>query len=368
MPSLLFRIVRSVKSLLLRQVSYLDKQAYHINDDSGLWQQSSASSRLLIVSRHNYTEQIQWLPVSRRSEAKKLVKFAQSAKGDARYYVLGEPLNGKTPVVWYQFKPQVLAYSAICYLPETILLGVGCQQEDVLIYQSPDNDSDIYLCRNHAGVSSAVKGGLLQSAQQFMLAQGSALQQSTRLNATEHKKRLVQALFKLRQLPLAGLVNKTVLQRNNATHSFYRYVWPLAGAVTLYLLMASSWAQYRLQDSQSEVQQFNKAANQLLAQRENIDTMLNRYQQLQQVLPESDNLLQLWSVLAPLYQQGVTVSYLQQRQQQVTLRIEADSATEALQLLVQQPGVTQAKLDGNVRRQGKKDIATVNFVVQQEAP
>ena len=96
--------------------------------------------------------------------------------------------------------------------------------------------------------------------------------------------------------------------------------------------------------------------------------MLNRYQQLQQVLPESDNLLQLWSVLAPLYQQGVTVSHLQQRQQQVTLRIEAASATEALQLLVQQPGVAQAKLDGNVRRQGKKDIATVNFVVQQEAP
>lgn len=95
--------------------------------------------------------------------------------------------------------------------------------------------------------------------------------------------------------------------------------------------------------------------------------MISRYEQLQQLLPESDNLLQLWQVLAPLYQQDVIVTNVQHRQQQVRLRIEAPSATAALQLLVQQPGVMNARLEGNVRRQSNKDIATVSFQLQQES-
>lgn len=365
MPNLFFRTVNSIKSLFLRQVSYLDAQLYQFG--TVLQPQSTAKVRALVVSRHNYTEQLQWLPVPRRREAQKLVKFQQQSRGAGHFYLLGQPLNGKTPVIWYQFKPQVLCYNAMLYLPETALLGMQCKPGEALTYQSPDHANNIYLTGSHAGAVSAIQGGLLQTVSQFMLAQGVTLQQSSNIHATQYGQRLRESLFKLQRLPLTGLVNKGAFKRNSAVQSVKQYLWPLVACITLYLFMTNFWSQYQLQLSQQQLQLANRDANKLLNQRTDIDTMLSRYHQLRQVLPESDNLLHLWQVLSPLYQQNVTISNLQQKQNQVSVSIEASSAIDALQLLVQQPGVTKASLEGDVRRQGSKDVATFSFVLQQEA-
>lgn len=367
MPSIISRIVSGVNNLFLRQVMYLDKQSYQLSSRDGFTTTTTISRKILVVSRHNYTEQVQWLPVSRRAEAKKLVKFQQVTRSPGSFYILGQPLNGKTPVIWYQLKPQVLTHNALLYLPETVLLGLPSQIGDVWVYQSPDHNNDIFVSHTYAGVVSAIKGGVLHSAQQFMLAQGSTMQQCHHLNAKQLSGRLLSTLFSLYRYPLAGLVNKGAFRHNSASQSFSRYIVPLSAAMTLYLLMASYWAEHLQQKSREQLQQANREANQIHLQRERITNMISRYEQLQQLLPESDNLLQLWQVLAPLYQQDVIVTNVQHRQQQVRLRIEAPSATAALQLLVQQPGVMNARLEGNVRRQSNKDIATVSFQLQQES-
>ncbi|KKO46970.1 hypothetical protein WG68_03285 [Arsukibacterium ikkense] len=368
MPSLISRLVNAIKKLLLRQVSYLDAQAYQLSAKHGLLAQPALTGKILLVSRHGYTEHIQWLPVTRSAEAKKLVKFQQSSRGEGWCYCIGQPLNGKTPVLWYQFKPQVLAHNAWLYLPETLLLAQQCSTDEVLIYQTPDSNNNIFVSQTHAGAASALKGGMLQSAMQFMLAHGGNVQQTSTLSAPELAPRLLQALGQLHRLPLAGFVNKAAFKRTTGLHALLRYVWPTVAGITLYLLLADAWTGHLQQQSRLQLQQANRQANQLLIQRDDIDSMVSRYQQLQQVLPASDNLLQLWQVLAPLYQQTITVSHVQQRLQQVTLRIEAPSATEALQLLMQQPGVVQGRLEGNVRRQNNRDLATVSFQLQQEAP
>lgn len=368
MPSLISRLVTAVKSLLLRQVCYLDVQAYQLTAAQGLVPQAAVTGNIVVLSRHNYAEHIQWLPVARRAEAKKLVKFQQKSRGEGCFYRLGQPVNGKTPVIWYQVKPQAIAYNAWLYLPETLLLAQHCASDEVLIYQSLDYDNDIFVSHTHAGGVSAIKGGLLQSAMQFMLAHGGNLRQTRQLTATELAPHLLQTLGQLHQLPLAGFINKAAFKRIAGLQSALRYLWPALAGVTLYLVLADVWSAHLQQQSRQQLQQANRQANQLLIQRDDIDNMMVRYQQLQQVLPESNNLLQLWQIMAPLYQQAVTITHVQQRLQQVTLRIEAPSATEALQLLMQQPGVVQGRLEGNVRRQNNRDLATVSFTLQQEVP
>lgn len=368
MPSLLSRFVTVVKTLLLRQVSYLDCETYQLNMNNSLVPLTQAGGKILLVSRHGYSEQLQWLPVARKAEAKKLVKFQQISKGEGCFYTIGEPLNGKTPVLWYQFSPQVLTHNAWLYLPETLLLARQCHNNEVLVYQSPDTDIDIFVSHTQSGVASAIKGGMLQSAGQFMLALGADLQQTTTVNAAQLNARLTQPIWQLYQLPLAGLVNKVVFKQAAGLHSLLRYVWPAVAGITLYLFLADAWTYHLQLSSREQLQQANTQANQLLIQRDDFDNMVNRYQQLQQVLPESDNLLQLWQVLAPFYNKNITVTFVQQRLQQVTVRIEAPSATEALQLLIQQPGVVQGRLEGNIRRQNDKDAATVSFQLQQVSP
>ncbi|MEH8021206.1 hypothetical protein [Rheinheimera metallidurans] len=367
MANLFTRIITTAKSLLLRQVVYLDEQHYKLTAAGRLEPIVATKSKVLVLSRHCYTEQVQWLPVTSKADAKKLVKFQQATKDKGSLYILGQPLNGKIPVIWYQLKPPAMAHNALLYLPETLLIAEQYQIGDVVTYRSPDNKADIFISRTHAGAVSAIKGGMLQTDSQFMLAQGSSLHGRVAINGSQFQQHVLKALFKLYQFPLAGLINKAAMQRNSTLKSVSRYMWPLAGSITLYLLFMGYIAEHLQQNSRVELQQANNHANQLLLQREHINNMINRYQQLQQVLPESDNLLQLWQVLAPLYQQGVVINNVQQRQAAVSLSIEATSATEALQLLVKQLGVTNAKVEGNVRRQGDKDLATVSFQLQQGA-
>lgn len=365
MTNLFSRFINLVKQLLLRQVAYLDQQQYKLSTTEGLVPVVSTKSRILIISRHCYTEQIQWLPVTRKAEATKLVKFQQGSRDTGCFYVLGQPLNGKTPVIWYQLKPEAIQQNAFLYLPETLLLINGYAVGEAITYQSPDHASEIFVSRSHAGSVSAVKGGVIQTASQFMLAQGSTLARNVTINTQQLSQALLNGLFNAHQLPLAGLINKAAWQRNAGIKSLGRYIWPLAAGITLYLFAIGYWTTHLQQSSRYQLQQANTQANQLLQQREAISNMISRYQKLQQVLPESNNLLQLWQVLAPLYQQGVIINNVQQRQNQISLSIEAQSATEALQLLVKQLGVVNAKVEGNVRRQGNKDLATVSFQLQQ---
>lgn len=367
MPSLLLRIINSAKNVLLSQVLYLDKQFYQFSTQAGFVPVTKVGRRILVVSRHCYTEQVQWLPVDRKGEARKLAKFQQRAKGAGSLFVLGKPLNGKTPVIWYQLKSDVAQFNTLLYLPETLLLAQQCASGEVLVYQCPDQNTDIFVTNTHAGAVSSLKGGLLQTAAQFMLSQGEGMQSCSQLTDGQLSEHLKKALFALHHIPFVGLINTAALQRNTAVSSLARYMWPLAASFTLYLLVVGVWSEHLQQKSREQLQQASREANQLLSMREDIESMTTRYQQLQQVLPTSGNLLQLWHVLAPLYKEQVIISSVQQRQLDVTLRIESPSATAALQLLVQQPDVVNAKVEGNVRRQNNRDVATVSFQLRQEA-
>lgn len=368
MPSIVRRLLSSIKSLILRQVCYQDKLKYKLDQTPALTAVEQHKSNIVILSRHGYTEQLQWLPVSRNAAAKKLVKYQAAAKGEGCFYSLGQPVNGKTPVIWYQLKAEKFTSTTLLFLPETLLLGMHCQIGQVFTYYSPDSQQQVFVTKTAAGYVSAVKGAVIQTASQFMLAHGAKLDKETPLSSAQLSAMLQSSLFNVQQLALPGLINSKGFKRNSTTFSSaQRYIWPLAISITLYLFTANEWAGYQNQQNRLQFQQANARANSLLLQREHIDTMLQRYQQVQTVLPAHANLLQLWAVMAPMYQHQVTVQFVQQRQQVVTLRIEAVSATEALQLLVKQPGVVNARLEGNVRRQGDRDVATVSFELKQEA-
>lgn len=358
------KIVSKVKGLLLDRVCYFDKNFYSLNE-KGL-NRSERQKKVIIVSRHGYSEYSNWLPVTRRSEALKLVKFEQAARGPEYFYILGQPINGKTPVTWYVFRPEVLLLNALVLIPETVLWGNNSDEGNIIVYQTLDRSIDVYVTCLHNRVLSAIKGGIFQSEAQFMLAQGAAFNNVTFLDSIEYQKKLVRAISTSYKISFRGLINRAVLHRRNRVHSWSKYFLPIAGAFTIYLLSINYWAQFHLQSSQLTLRSINQKTEKLLTEREKIDQMLSRYVHLEQSLPESGDSLVLWHVLAPLYLQGVIINNIQYREQQVHLLLEAPSATEALQLLMLQPEVMQARVVGTVRRQGSKELATVSFTLPSE--
>ncbi|MFC4656853.1 hypothetical protein ACFO3I_17680 [Rheinheimera marina] len=354
-------IISALKQWLRKQIGYLDQQLMSFGANGELLcNDLTLPPKVLILSRHHYSEKVQWLPVEKRSAARTLIRAQQNTSNIVQLYWIGEPVNGKTPVLW--FTPTAdLPASAWLVVPETLLLAYSFSKGTVISYQSPSKATTVYLTNSLAGPVSAVQGGLLVSAEQFMLSQGVAIEQRIELDSSSHSRTLFLALSRWHQFQLVGFLRLNQHGARSFFQPLFGLIWPVAAAITLYLLIITQWTAVRVEQTQTELEQVNSDAAAVLTQREQVQKQIDRFSRLQQVLPGDHSMVALWQVLVPLYKKNVLITTVNQQQQQVSVTIEAPSATEALQLLLQQPGVSNAELEGNVRRQGDREQATVRF-------
>ncbi|QYK00282.1 hypothetical protein [Shewanella psychrotolerans] len=319
-------------------------------------------SKVAILSRNCYREQLQWYPIVKKSDVLKLVKLQVQGSPSQVLFIVGSTVNGKTPVTYYYLNELTRGLKAWLLVPETSLLGNELSPDRLLSYQTVDPRNTVFVSNSVAGIVSATQGGMIQTLEQFALSQGVTAQYQVNLSAEEHILSLKTQLKHLYQLPLTGLVNRSALTFDASTAALFRLAaLPGIVIITLYLVLAVQVSEYKADSAKQELRVATKEANLVLNQYQEINEMIGRYGRLGENSPQSTQLLNVWKVLAPMYELGVIFSDVTQQQQTVTLRFTADSASRALQLLIKQGGVTNAKFVGSVRRQSNMDAATVQF-------
>lgn len=354
-----------INRFILGQVIYVDDRTYRFTPEQQLQPTSRTSAMFAVLSRRCYRETVQWYPISKKSDVVKLVKLQLAqATGTVLYVVAGEA-NGKTAVTYYHINALPEGVRARCYLPESLLLGSAVSDGEILIYQLPHQQQQVFVAKASSGVVSATVGGVITNVAQFALSQGLSAVKTTVLTAEQYNQQLAHASCRFYRLPLAGLMV------NNNTRSALlplaaAVVWPAAVIITLYLVLAVQLSAYEADRAGTELREATRQADTILRQRQDILQNLQRYQQLQRYQAPQQDHLRLWQVLAPLYATDVSFIDIERQQQQITLRFEAPSAASALQTLISQAGVQGAVFDGPVRRQRNKDIATVRFTLQVE--
>ncbi|WP_394146920.1 hypothetical protein [Shewanella atlantica] len=395
MQSVSPKIVHKIKKVALNQVCYVDSRIYRFNQTEtdaegdavlsfeasdvaatkGSEQDSSvgeaannrsgvakrATAKVAILSRNCYREQLQWYPIAKKSDVVKLVKLQVQNSPSQVLFIIGETVNGKTPVTYYYLNELTHGLKAWLLLPETSLLGHELSSDTLLSYQTVAPCNTVFVSNSVAGTVSALQGGMIQNLQQFALSQGVTAQHKVHLSVAEHISSLQTQLKQLYKLPLTGLFNRSSLSFDASSATLSRFALPGLVVATLYLVLAAQLSEYKADSAKQELRAATKEANLVLNQYQDINSMIARYNQLKENRPQSTQLLDVWKVLAPMYESGVIFSDVQQQQQSVTLRLTADSASQALQLLIKQEGVTNAKFVGSVRRQRDMDAATVQF-------
>lgn len=320
-----------------------------------------AAGKIAILSRNCYREQLQWYPITKKSDVVKLVKLQVQNTPSQVLFIVGSCVNGKTPVTYFYLNELARGLKAWLLIPETSLLGRELSSDSLLSYQTVEPCNTVFVSNSVAGTVSALQGGMIQSLEQFALSQGVTAQHKIHLSAEEHILSLKAQLKHLYQLPLTGLVNRAALSPGASSATLSRFALPGLVVITLYLVLAAQVSEFKADSAKQDLRAATKEANLVLNQYQDINSMIGRYNQLAKNRPQSTQLLDVWKVLAPMYESGVLFSDVQQQQQTVTLRLTADSASQALQLLIKQAGVTKAKFVGSVRRQRNMDAASVQF-------
>lgn len=357
----------------LGQVVYADKVLFSIAlDDQSIdfnkntiWHECQYSTaKIAILSRACYREQLQWYPITKKTDVLNLVRLQSVSTNCLVLHVIGNVVNGKTPVTYYYLDNLPDGMQPWLFLPETLLLAQQLKQGELLSYPSVDNSRTLFVANAIGGVVSAFKGGMIQSSLQFALSQGLSLSQDRVLSGLDMRAVLLAQLYKFYQLPLIGLVNRHSFDSQTTLKKLATMALPAVLAVTLYLMVTEKVASIMVDSNASQLAQARAEANNILKQRQDILDMSARFQLLDKYLPENGQLLKLWQVLAPLYKAEVTFQTVQTIQGKVVLRIETDSASKVLGLLISQPGVSEAQFDSAVRRQGNIDSATISFTLQ----
>lgn len=349
--------------LLLGQVVYADMKVYRFTAEYQLQETDKPVAWFAVLSRNCYRETVQWYPISKKADVIKLVKLQLAQANATVLYVVGEEINGKTPVTYYHLNTLPDKLRARCYLPETLLLGSAVADGELLSYQLLHQDQQVYVAKAGSGIVSALAGGVIKTAAQFSLSQGVVVSVQRQLSATQLIQQLVLAVRRFYRLPLSGL-RVTPAAGTSMLPSAERVLWPVAIGATLYLLLAVQLSAYEAERATEALRDATRQADTILRQRQLILQDLQRYQQLERHQVVQQDTLLLWQVLAPLYAADVTFIDIERQQQQIILRFEAPSAASTLQTLISQPQVQGAAFDGPVRRQRNKDIATVRFSLQ----
>jgi hypothetical protein len=387
MHSIQIKLKAYASRLFFKQVVYVDNDDfYNVNfktDNTDLgkppfWQKTtSATGKIAILGRDYYREQLQWYPITKKTDVVKLLRVQLVGAECPVVYVIGAAVNGKTPVTYYYLDKLPTSLTAWLLIPEALLLATKLNSGEILSYSNLRNSRTMFVAKAIGGVVSAYQSGVIKSPLQFALSQGlnlpphlstGEIRDTCILNGQQLGVVLLTQVTGIYELPLQGLINSSAIDYDSIMKRLTALALPAALVFSIYLLIANQLASLLVDTNLTELSKAKKEANSILVQRQNILDKKERFYLVSNYLPEKELDLVLWQVLAPLYESDVIFQVIQTTSNKVVLRMQAPSASKVLGLLIGQPNVEEAKFDTAVRRQSKVDLATISFtLIKNEA-
>jgi hypothetical protein len=345
------------QNFLHQQTTVFDDQYFYLDSNQSYRQKTSLKGKVCILGRNYYSEKVEWLPIIKRSDVIKVVKLKVKQQSLQTLFVVGSPVNGKTPVVYFYIKALPEDYSPWLIIPE------------IAAYQTPSTQTQVFFSTDKNYVLSAQQGGFITGPEQFAMSNGIHLEKSIMLSEQGYAQALSTGLKQLHNLSIFGFVNKNAFSNNSQKKEWLNPALIMGTVViSLSLLLGYATASWQADQAKQELSKSMAKANQVLEQRNDIQEIVSRVETLQSQLPADSNNMAMWRVLEPLYASGVIFTGIVKNGANIQLRIEVGSASEVLQLLLLQEGVENAEFSGTVRRQRNLENANIHFsLVPQDA-
>jgi len=307
-------------------------------------------ARLLIVAPYCYKERALSFPLEDRKELNKLLKL-QLMQGET--YLIQNSKDGQSKVNTWLFSEAVP--NALIRFPESLLLGMSCQNGAILKVHSPNN-KQTFIAQFDGVIHTAAMKGIINSADRFTTSVGLSLQQTDELKSEDRATALANSLQKIKYNRLPAFIKKSTPR--NSKLMLAQVATPLVIIMTLYIFVTSFYLSLKVNLAENKLAKNTTQVSELLHLQTLVDSNQTNSQELSYFLQNRNNLAGLWVVMAPVFKQA-TIKSIVFQEGKILIRGQASKASSLLESISQNPNLTNAKFENPVRK--NKNVETFNL-------
>ncbi|MBL4941379.1 MAG: hypothetical protein JKY81_06890 [Colwellia sp.] len=330
----------------------------------------ASRSKCLLLARKYYQEIQTEYPVENKKELIKIIKLELSAQPESvSLYQIGEYKNKKRIVTYALLNEQALTFlnetTWLFCIPESWLVGAVFNSQ--LVKVESQNDS-YWLYSTAEKINSYPVKGLFKTSSAFCAAVG--INNDEEPLSLSHQK--VIDLFRTQSLKL--LINnfKGMWVKKQSSQTFdLQILFPGLIAVVFSLLVynygVSFYLEYQLENQQVKQKELTKKSGELFSLQKIIQTKADKIAVLDKALFNSGVPLTVWQTLLPLYQDESLQfkSIVAFADNSVRVMVEAPKATKILELISNQPNVTNAQFYTDVVQIKKLERFTMSYTLSE---
>lgn len=314
---------------------------------------------LQIVGRKHYTEQSENYPVGNKKELVSIIKMNNQSADNNQHshsaYIISSLGGDQSKVTYWRFLKLPAAW---LNLPETLLLSNTLAAEQVLNSQA---FSAMFVTGHQQSVYSALASPLINSPERFASMFGVPCKQVINIEEPTHYAQTLIAGLKaqpIKQLvtfftPPTSVINKALIKKTSL----------IAIALCVaYAGLTSAYLGYKTHEVQTQLAQNKSSVNQALNTLEQFEATNEQLNVLQGFTQNQ----QLASSLFFVLQQLVTsaeLSNIRFEDNRYIIRGTADKATDALQIIINNPRTNNAKFDYPSRKERRGESFVISFTL-----
>lgn len=355
-----------IKKWLCKNVVYYNQKPYRLALNSQQQftlhadnSQLTHTALIQIIGRAHYTEQNENYPLSNKKELVNLIKINQQASasepGGHSAYVINTLGSDQSKVTHWQFTPLPKAW---LNLPETLLLSHTLAPAQVINSQA---FTPMYVTEHQRSVFSALTSSLINSPERFAAMFGIPCQQVTSINEPAH---FAQTLVKgLKAQPIGQLASFFSLPAGLVTKAQLKITGAIIGALFIaYGALTSGYLLYKTHTLTAQLEQNKSSVNQALTTLTQFQTTSDKLATLQAFTNNQQLTSSVFFVLQELLT-SAELSNIRYEDGRYILRGTADKATNALQVIINNSRVNNAKFDYPSRKERRGESFVISFTL-----
>lgn len=357
-----------IKKWLCNNVVYYSDKPYNftLNEQQQFTLETANSSvnystkLIQIVGREYYSEQSENYPIGNKKELTNLIKINnQAASNELKphsAYIITALEQDQSKVTHWHFNNSLP--KAWLNLPETLLISQTLMPEQVI---NNSVHTPMFITQHQQSVFSALTSPLINSPERFATMFGVPCKQVINITEPAH---YAQTLIKGLQLqPKQQLSAFFTLPPGLISKSQFKKTALILSAMCIaYAALTSGYLIYKTHSLQNELAKNKTAVNQAL-------TTLEQYQQSAAKLQSLQSFTQNQQIASPLFFtlhelfNTAELSNIRLEDNRYVLRGTAEKATDALQIILNNPRVHNAKFDYPSRKERRGESFVISFTL-----
>lgn len=305
---------------------------------------SDAAALVVLLGREHYAERRRAYPIGSRRDLDAVLR--QELAGAPPTLTLVAPIrDDRREVAFFELKPGVLQRAGRCVwlVPESLALAATLPAGNIA---SVERQGLRYFVA--ANGMSQLAAGTVSSPELFAFAAGLEAAATQEVGAADLRARLLSGLGRL---PLDAWLRLRPPSQRVALQLDWRPLLTIAGiGLVGYLALASGYLALTGSSREKALAGLGGEVEKLLASQRDVDRMLAEQQALATLMADRRYSYRVWQAAAVAWDKGAEIGAVRLEDTTLTLRGNADVATDVLAALAAIPGFADAKFSAPVRR------------------